>query len=390
VIIPGQTIGVLGGGPVGRMLTHAAQTLGYRVHVFEPGGPSPAGVAANREFTASYEDVAALREFARQADVITCAFENIPADPLHAIAPLVPLFPRVEALHVCQNRQREKAWLRANGFPQVRYAEALDGDIVAVIGQVGRPCVVKTADFDHDGRGQMKIVSDADLEKAEAIFRGRRCILERWVDFSCELCVIVARSVAGEVKAFPVSENIHARQVLDVSIVPARISGAIAREAVQLTIAMAEKLGVVGLLAAELFVMPAGDVLVNELAPRPHNGGHWSMDTCETSQFEQLVRAVCGWPLGSVEVREPTVLVNLLGDLWSSPRGPSTADPVCQPDWSPLLEAPRAKLHLYGEGPARSGRRMGHFTVWDQEVATALARAKELKETLRHGRDRNA
>ncbi|MGH7946368.1 MAG: 5-(carboxyamino)imidazole ribonucleotide synthase, partial [Opitutaceae bacterium] len=309
MILPGQTIGVLGGGPIGRMLAQAGQTLGYRVHVFEPAGPSPAGAVANREFNASYEDIPALKEFARQADVITCAFENIPAEPLNAIAPLVPLIPRVEVLRVCQNRQREKAWLRSNGFPQVRYAEALDGDIAAMIAQVGRPCVVKSADFDRDGRGQMKITTDAELEHAAAIFRGRRCIMERWVDFSCEVSVIVARSMGGKVRAFPLAENIHTRQVLDSSIAPARVSPAIAREAVQLATAIAEKLNLVGLLAAELFIMPNGEVLVNELAPRPHNSGHWTIDGCVTSQFEQHVRAVCDLPLGSVDVRTPTVMV---------------------------------------------------------------------------------
>jgi len=383
MILPGQTIGVLGGGPIGRMLAQAAQTLGYRVHLFDPDGPCPAGATANREINSPYDDLPALREFARQADVITCAFENIPADPLNAIAPIAPLLPRVEVLHVCQNRQREKAWLRANGFPQVRYAEALDGDIASMIGQVGRPCVVKTADYDHDGRGQMKITSDADLEHAAAIFRGRRCIMERWVDFSCEVSVIVARSRAGEIRAFPLAENIHTRQVLDFSIVPARVSAGITREAVQMTIAMAEKLGIVGLLAAEMFVMPAGDVLVNELAPRPHNSGHWTLNGCETSQFEQHLRAVCGLPLGSVSVRKPTVMVNILGDAWFARReGQGAVGARREPHWFAILGEPSAKLHLYGAGEPRAGRRMGHFTVSAADIETAMGRAKELQELL--------
>jgi 5-(carboxyamino)imidazole ribonucleotide synthase len=384
MILPGQTIGILGGGPIGRMLAQAAQTLGYRVHVFEPAGPSPDGAVANRETNAPYEDLTALREFARQVDVVTCAFENIPAEPLNAIAPLVPVLPRVEALHVCQNRQREKAWLRTNGFPQARYAEALDGDLVSVIGQVGRPCVVKTADFDRDGRGQMKITTDADLERAAAIFRGRRCIMERWVDFSCEVSVIVARSLTSEMKAFPLAENIHTRQVLDLSIVPARVSPAIAREAVQLATAMAAKLDVVGLLAVEMFITPGGGVLVNELAPRPHNSGHWSLDTGETSQFEQQVRAVCGLPLGAVEVRAPTVMVNILGDSWQARRGMEESGITTrrEPNWTAILAAPRTKLHLYGEPEPRSGRKMGHFTLCDSEIETAIDRAKELQGKL--------
>jgi 5-(carboxyamino)imidazole ribonucleotide synthase len=378
MIPPGKTIGILGGGQLGRMLGQAAQSMGYRVQVFEPVGPCPAGAVANREVNASYDDLAALTAFARECAVVTYEFENIPSGPLDAIAPLVPLFPRAEVLHVTQNRQREKAWLRANGFPHVPYAEALDGDLAAVIGQVGRPCVVKTADFGYDGKGQMKIVSDADLEKAAAIFRGRRCVLERWVDFSCELSVIVARSSAGETKAFPVAENIHTRHILDFSIVPARVSAPALREAEQLAVAIAEKLGVVGLLAVEMFLAANGEVLVNELAPRPHNSGHWSIDGCETSQFEQHVRAVCGLPLGPVGVREPTVMVNILGDAWRWQDGRV----VGEPNWRAVLSEPRAKLHLYGKAEPRPGRKMGHFTVRDRNLETALTRAKELQAQL--------
>jgi 5-(carboxyamino)imidazole ribonucleotide synthase len=365
------------------MLAQAAQALGYRVHVFEPIGSSPAGAVANRETNASYEDIPALTEFARQVDVVTCEFENIPAGPLNAIAPIVPLHPRVDVLDVCQNRQREKAWLRTKRFPHVRYAEALDGDIASVIGQVGRPCVVKTADFGRDGHGQMRITDDTDLEQAAAIFRGRRCVVERWVDFSCELTVIVARSSAGEMRTFPIAENIHTRHILDFSIVPARIGAAVAREAEQIATSIAEKLGVVGLLAVEMFVVSNGEVLVNELAPRPHNSGHWSIDGCETSQFEQHVRAVCGLPLGAVNVREPTVMVNVLGDLWHSPReGHAVSVSRREPNWSAVLEAPRAKLHLYGKAEPRPGQKMGHFTVRDANIETALVRAKELKLRL--------
>src|SRR5690349_17849981 len=368
MISPGNTLGILGGGQLGRMLGQAAQTLGYRVHVFEPAGPCPAGAVANKEINASFEDVPALKEFARECAVVTYEFENIPSAPLNAIAPLVPLHPRAEVLHTTQNRQREKAWLRQHGFPHVRYAEALDGDIVSVIGQVGRPCVVKTADFGYDGKGQMKIADDADLEKASAIFRGRRCVLERWVDFSCEVSVLVARSSTGETKAFPIAENIHSRHILDFSIVPARVNHAVARDAVQLATAIAEKLGVVGLLAVEMFVTPGGEVLVNELAPRPHNSGHWSIDGCETSQFEQHVRAVCGVPLGAVDVKEPTVMVNILGDAWRWHDNKLVGDPA----WKVVLEASRAKLHLYGKAEPRPGRKMGHFTVRDSNLETAI------------------
>lgn len=378
MIDPGKTIGVLGGGQLGRMLAQAAQTLGYRVHVYEPQIHCPAGAVANHEVNASYQDADALLDFARGVDVVTYEFENIPAAALAVIAPLVPLHPSAEVLHTTQNRQREKAWLKANGFPHVAYAEALDGDIAPAVAQVGLPCVVKTADFGYDGKGQMKLSTSADLEQAVAIFRGRRCVVEAWCEFSCELSVIVARSTTGETRAFPVSENIHTHHILDFSIVPARVSTAVAAAAEALAARIAEKIGVVGLLAVELFLTTASELVVNELAPRPHNSGHWSLDGGETSQFEQHVRAVCGLPLGAVAVREPTVMVNILGDAWKWADGKV----VGAPDWAAILAAPRAKLHLYGKAEPRPGRKMGHFTVRAADVATALAQAQALKAQL--------
>lgn len=378
MIAPGKTIGVLGGGQLGRMLAQAAQTLGYRVHVYEPQIHCPAGAVANHEVNASYQDADALLDFARGVDVVTYEFENIPATALAVIAPLVPLHPSAEVLHTTQNRQREKAWLKANGFPHVAYAEALDGDIAPAVAQVGLPCVVKTADFGYDGKGQMKLSTAADLEQAVAIFRGRRCVVEAWCEFSCELSVIVARSTTGETRAFPVSENIHTHHILDFSIVPARVPTAVAEAAEALAARIAEKIGVVGLLAVELFLTIAGELVVNELAPRPHNSGHWSLDGGETSQFEQHVRAVCGLPLGAVAVREPTVMVNILGDAWKWADGKV----VGAPRWAAILAAPRAKLHLYGKAEPRPGRKMGHFTVRAADVATALAQAQALKAQL--------
>lgn len=389
MILPGKTIGVLGGGQLGRMFAQAAQSLGYRVHVYEPQVGCPAGAVANREVNASYEDAGALLEFARGVDVVTYEFENIPASALAGIAAVVPLHPRADVLHTTQNRQREKAWLRANGFPYVAYAEALDGDIAAAVGQVGLPCVVKTADFGYDGKGQMKLTTAADLEQAVAIFRGRRCVVEAWCEFSCELSVIVARSSAGETRAFPVAENIHTQHILDFSIVPARVTAEVAVRAATVAEQIAEKLGVVGLVAVELFLTTAGELVVNELAPRPHNSGHWSLDGCETSQFEQHVRAVCGLPLGGVAVREPTVMVNILGDAWYAPAagaGAGTNEGRGEarriPNWAAVLAEPRAKLHLYGKSEPRRARKMGHFTVRAADVETALARARELKARL--------
>lgn len=378
MIPPGKTIGVLGGGQLGRMFAQAAHTLGYRVHIFEPQAGGPAGAVADFETNASYEDTAALEKFAGGCDVVTYEFENIPSEPLAVIARRAPLHPEANVLHVCQNRQREKAWLKANGIPHVAYAEALDGDIAPAVAAVGLPCVVKTADFGYDGKGQMKLETEADLAQAAAIFRGRRCVIERWCKFSCELSAIVARSSAGETRAFPIAENIHTHHILDFSLVPARIPEPVAAAAQRLAEDIAARLGVIGLLAVEFFLTTDGEILVNELAPRPHNSGHWSIDGCETSQFEQHVRAVCGLPLGGVAVREPTVMVNILGDAWQW----RDNRVVGAPAWEVILAEPRAKLHLYGKAEPRPGRKMGHFTVRDTSIEAAFQRAKALQARL--------
>ena len=378
MILPGKTIGVLGGGQLGRMFAQAAHSLGYRVRVYEPSSPCPAGAVVDACVQAPFEDVEQLTAFARSVDVITYEFENIPVGPLSAIATLVPLHPRAEVLQVCQNRQREKAWLKAHGIPHAPYAEALHGDIAQAIAAVGLPCVVKTADFGYDGKGQMKVSSEAEREDAENRFKGSRSVVERWIDFEREISVICARSQSGETSTFPISENSHSRHILDMSIVPARVSSAVAREAEAIAVKVAQDLGVVGLIAVEFFVTKSGQVLVNELAPRPHNSGHWTLDASVTSQFEQQVRAVCGLPLGSTDAVEPAVMVNILGDAWKWKDGRVVGEPA----WSAILEEPRAKLHLYGKDEPRIGRKMGHFTVRGEEVEEAIALAQSLKARL--------
>jgi 5-(carboxyamino)imidazole ribonucleotide synthase len=378
VIAPGRAIGVLGGGQLGRMFAHAAQSLGYRVHVYEPSGPSPAGAAADRETCAPYDDRAALEAFAGSVDVVTYEFENIPTGPLRLIEAAVPLHPSSAVLHICQNRSREKAWLKANGFPHARHAEALGGEVEAAALELGLPCVVKTADFGYDGKGQMRIASPEDLARAAAIFRGRRCVVEQWVEFEREISVICARTQSGEIRVFPAAENIHANHILDVSIVPARIPAVVAREARDLAVAIATALGVVGVVAVEMFQTAGGGLLVNEIAPRPHNSGHWSIDGGETSQFEQHVRAVCGLPLGPTGARNPTVMVNILGDAWSGSDGSVPGEP----NWAAVLAEPRARLHLYGKPVPRPGRKMGHFTVQGGDVEDTLALALSLKARL--------
>ncbi len=378
MIVPGKAIGVLGGGQLGRMFAQAAQSMGYRVHVYEPSGDCPAGAVADRLTSAPYDDVAALEAFARSVDVVTYEFENIPAEALKVVERIVALHPAPGVLHVCQNRWREKAWLKANGLPHADYAEALEGDIEDAVAQLGLPCVVKTADFGYDGKGQMKVDTPADLARAAAIFRGRRCVVEQWITFEREISVICARTAAGETRAYPAAENIHTNHILDISIVPARIAPSVGARARELAVGIAETLGVVGLLAVEMFLASDGSLIVNELAPRPHNSGHWSIDGGETSQFEQHVRAVCGLPLGPSGARNPTVMVNILGDAWT----PRAGEVSSSPDWTAILSEPAAKLHLYGKPVPRSGRKMGHFTVQDADVEAALRRARELQARL--------
>ncbi|MCW5548286.1 MAG: 5-(carboxyamino)imidazole ribonucleotide synthase [Opitutaceae bacterium] len=384
MILPGKTIGILGGGQLGRMLAQAATQLGYHVHVFEPVGLSPAGELARKEVNAPYEDLAALTAFARECDVVTYEFENVPAGPLRAIEELTRLQPHRLVLQTCQNRSREKNWLKESGFPHARFVEfqpaaggatppdGAPADLAAAIRQVGLPCVVKTADFGYDGKGQLKVTDEAGIAAAAARFAGQPVVIEQFVTFEREVSVVVARTVGGEVRAFPVTENLHANHILDVSIVPARVPSAVAEAARRLACDLAGKIGLVGVLGVEMFVTSGGDILVNELAPRTHNSGHWTLDACATSQFEQQVRAICGLPLGSVEVKSPVVMVNLLGEVWA--RG--------EPDWAGLLAQDGVKLHLYGKAEARPGRKMGHFTVRAPDVVEALALAQACKQRL--------
>lgn len=379
MILPGKTIGVLGGGQLGRMLAHAAEQLGYRVHIYEPAEDSPAGEVAAREFNAPYTDVDQLKAFAKSCDVVTYEFENIPVEPLWSIEKKVQLYPHWNILEVCQNRMREKTWLRKNGFPHVPFTEVEAGDdLAAGIRRISTPCVVKTADFGYDGKGQMKVTDDESSAKAVAAFTKQRAVVEKYIDFKCELSVIVARTAKGAMRTFPVAENIHTKHILDFSIVPARIPETVRVEAENLGQAIAEKIGLVGLLAIELFLTDRGEILVNELAPRPHNSGHYTLDACMTSQFEQHVRAVCGLPLGDVSMTAPAVMVNILGDAWKWRDGKVLAEP----HWDVILSEPRAKLHLYGKREPRAGRKMGHFTVCADKIEDALERARALKAKL--------
>ncbi|GAB5562770.1 MAG: 5-(carboxyamino)imidazole ribonucleotide synthase [Synoicihabitans sp.] len=362
------------------MLAHAATRLGYRLHVFEPQENCPAGEVAAREFNFSYDDIPRLKEFARGCAAITYEFENVPVKPLWEIEELTLLRPHWDVLEVCQNRAREKNWLRKKGLPTVPFAEVeVGGDMGQAIREAGMPCVVKTADFGYDGKGQQKVTHADDIPAVTAAYAKQRAVVEKFIDFKCELSVVVARNAAGEVSTFPVAENIHTKHILDFSIVPARIEPAIAQQAAQLAKEIAEAFSLVGVLAVELFLTDAGELVVNEMAPRTHNSGHWSIDGGVTSQFEQQVRAITGLPLGSTDPLVPaTVMVNILGDSWCW----KGSKMVGEPHWNELLTDPRAKLHLYGKSEPRVGRKMGHFTVTGETMSATFALAKDLKARL--------
>lgn len=370
-ILPGARIGVLGGGQLGRMFAIAARRMGYRVHTFEPSPDCPAGQVSDLEVNAAYTDTRALEEFARNVDVVTFEFENIPLSAIETVSRFRPVRPRGEVLHICQNREREKLFLKAHGFPHARF-EVVEraselADAVAAIG-TGTGCVLKTADFGYDGKGQIRIGSADEAESVWERFQSPRGVLEAWIPFSAELSVVCARDVFGNTVSFEPSENIHRNHILDLSIVPARLPEHVRAEASRLAEKIAEALDVVGLIAVELFLLRDGSLAVNELAPRPHNSGHFTFDACVTSQFEQQLRAVCGLPLGDPALLSPVVMANVLGDQWHSG----------EPDWESVLKEPRARLHLYGKSEARPGRKMGHICVLDDSIEIALEKVQRI------------
>ncbi|HVE15319.1 MAG TPA: 5-(carboxyamino)imidazole ribonucleotide synthase [Chthoniobacterales bacterium] len=370
---PGSVIGVLGGGQLGRMLSIEAARLGYRVHIFEPDAGCPAGQVSEVEINAPYSDEQALREFAQGVDVVTYEFENVPLAATEIVAAQTLVRPPGEALHICQNREREKNFLAANGIPCAPFwvvdsAETLAGALEALNG----PGVLKTASFGYDGKGQLRVKSGDDASAIWSTFGADRAVLEGWIEYTHEFSIVCARGLDGEIRLFPAAENRHEHHILDISIVPARIPDAAIAEARIMVGRIAEALEIVGLITAEFFLTRAGTILVNELAPRPHNSGHFTLDACVTSQFEQQVRATCGLPLGSTDLMRPVVMLNLLGDLWENG----------EPDWRSLLAEPNLELHLYGKREARPGRKMGHLCVLADSVDQALARVEEIKARL--------
>ncbi len=373
IISPGATLGVLGGGQLGRMFAIAARRLGYRIHVFCPEADSPAAPVADRTFVAPYDDLEQVRAFARSVDVVTFEFENVPSATSDACAEWVPVRPDGKVLHVTQQRLREKGFLRDHGFPVTPFrAIHSQEDLETAACDLGLPGVLKTASFGYDGKGQRTIRSTTELPEAFAGLGGAEGIYEAFVDFAQEVSVVGARTLDGEFAAFPVFENVHRHHILDVTVSPARIPPALETAARELSRGILEALDVIGLLTVELFVTRDGRLIVNELAPRTHNSGHLTLDACITCQFEQQVRAVCGLPLGSTEQKNPAAMANLLGDVWTHG----------EPRWAQALSNPRLKLHLYGKASARPGRKMGHITATADTSEAAIQAVRDARSSL--------
>lgn len=372
-ILPGATLGVLGGGQLGRMFAIAARELGYRIYTYAPETDSPAGQIGDKEFPFSYDDLDQVRGFAKQVQVVTFEFENVPAAATAAAAEFASVRPDGWILHVTQNRLREKTFLHENGFPVTPFrAINSQRDLEKAAKDLGLPGILKTAAFGYDGKGQVRLTESVEIEGAWDSLDGREGIYEALVCFEKELSVIVARNVHGQTTAFPVFENSHLDHILDLTFAPADISPKLAREAVDLATTITHKLEVIGLLTVEMFLTTDSRILVNELAPRPHNSGHLTIDACVTSQFEQQVRAVCSLPLGSTELRQPAAMGNLLGHLWLNG----------EPHWAAALEDDSVKLHLYGKAEARRGRKMGHLTATGANTKEALGRVVQARNRL--------
>jgi 5-(carboxyamino)imidazole ribonucleotide synthase len=376
MILPPATLGMLGGGQLGRFFVIAAHEMGYRVVVLDPDAQSPAGRIADQHLVATYDDEDALNRMAESCSAVTTEFENVPADSLAYLSKFVPVRPGAEAVRTSQNRSAEKGFLRQHGFPHAPYADIRSEADIDSANAGLFPGILKVARFGYDGKGQVRV---ADRDAARIAFghlKQEPCVLEQMLPLDYEVSVVLARDASGTVKCFPTVENSHHHGILDVSIAPARTSGCLAGNAEEIAEGIAQKMGYVGTLAVEFFVV-RGQLVVNEMAPRPHNSGHYTLDACVTNQFEQQVRAMTGLPLGESRAHSAAVMVNLLGDLWFR-KDPHHSH---EPDWAQLLTVPNLKLHLYGKHHARPGRKMGHFTVIgkdEQQVRDSALAARRL------------
>lgn len=379
-ILPGSTIGVLGGGQLGRMLALAANEMGYRVIGFTPENDSPISQVCAKTVVAPFDDLDAVKLFAKECNVVTLEFENIPAESYRHAGDVTRLAPTVLALNTSQNRLREKTYLADHGFPVVPFCHVDSPETLDLaINKIGLPAVLKTSGYGYDGKGQRFVDSAEQAQKTFVDeFEQSDCIFEKHLQFDKELSVIAARGAYGEVRAFGPIENLHKNHILDLSSVPARVNWRLAAEAVEMAIAVAESLDIIGLLCVEFFVINHDRLLINEIAPRPHNSGHYSLEACPTSQFEQHIRAITGMPLGKTEPHSAAAMANLLGDLWKGG----------EPEWSYTLELPDVHLHLYGKRDARPGRKMGHLTAcsrWTEEAQELVLKARDRLSASRIG-----
>ena len=373
VILPGSTIGFLGGGQLGRMAAMAARTMGYDVHVLDPDAHCPARALASQVITARWGDVDAAAKLAEGADVVTMEIEQIPVPALEAAQRHAPLHPSPAVLFIVQDRARQKEWLRDQGFPVGPFRVVRSADDTRAAQHEFGSCIVKATHGGYDGRGQARVHHEDEVNAAWASIGAPECVAERFLDLTAELSVMVARSDSGEMRAYAPSRNHHTDGVLTWSVIPSGFDPFIEKHAAEIACGIAERLGVVGLLAVELFLLGDGTLCVNELAPRPHNTYHHSERACVTSQFEQLVRAVCGLPLGDTDVVRPAAIYNLLGDIWTGQQAP---------DFAGVLALPGVRVHLYGKKEARPGRKMGHLSACGPTANTALARVIEAYKLL--------
>lgn len=367
-ILPPATIGMLGGGQLGRYALMAARTMGYRTMVLEPDPNAPAGAIADVHLVADYDDPDALRELGDACSVVTTEFENPPAAALESLARRTLVAPSPRAVAIAQDRIAEKAFLVGAGLPVGPYAvvDRPDDDP-----EIAYPAILKTARLGYDGKGQRLVADGAEMRAAWRLLGSVPCVLERALPLEAEISVVVARTHDGGFASYPVAENRHVGGILDVTVVPAAVPQRLADRAIGIAMTIADQLEYVGVLAVEFFVVD-GDVFVNELAPRPHNSGHWTLDVAQTDQFAQQIRAVCGLTLGDVSMNRPgAAMVNLLGERW---------DP--EPDWGAALSDPRVALHLYGKAAARPGRKMGHLTAWGASATEAEVRAMRARDAL--------
>ena len=373
-ILPGATIGVLGSGQLGRMFAIAARRMGYRVHTFSPDQDTPTGQIADVEVVASYSDLDAVRNFASNVSVVTFEFENVPTATAQAAESRAPVRPAGSVLHTTQQRIREKTFLKNAGLPVTPFREVhSSAELAEAVSDVGCPSILKTAAFGYDGKGQVRVEAPELAEEAWTAIGRQEAVLEAFIDFDREISVVAARGDDGAFVHYDPAENQHSRHILDVSLAPARLSDAVVKEAVEITHCVLEKLNVVGVLCVEFFVQRDGCLLINELAPRPHNSGHLTVDACVTSQFEQQLRAVCGLPLGSTAMHSAAAMANILGDVWSQG----------EPDWGAACTYPDVKLHLYGKLEPRPGRKMGHLTALNENVQDAYRTVLEARRSLR-------